>query len=530
MRPIAMRPLRVAVVLAVACTLIATFAAAPAGAEPTMQTGALVDRPDAPIENDGRHVIVQFEPNATGADRASAHSANDVSVVNRLEWANADVVRVASGSDPDEVARRYLRNPQVRSAEPNWLLRTASVPNDYFFQYQWNLHNTGQALYGGSEYGTADADIDLPEAFDFAFGAGNFPSTGGVRVGILDTGIDQDHEDLVGKTKACASAVTGTGIVAEGMCDDSHGHGTHISGIVAAHTHNWTGVAGVAPNADLAVVNVRNANGGIYYVDAIAGLRWLRTTGQARIVNMSFAINPGGVVLSLFNQELSEAYAAGTLLVAAAGNSGCYPCYAYPAMHPDVISVAATDRNDQDWNLSNCNDDVEIAAPGVRVGSTWPNNEYGEGSGTSLAAPHVTAVAALVMSERGTTAAQTRAILTSTADDLGPAGGDVCFGAGRVNALRALGGTPQRAPLPGVIKGTITDQSGKLLSGSVSCDSTYYDHAPEGFYEIRPIPAGSYSCTATASYGGYRSKTQQVTVSEGGTTTANFVLRKSGGK
>ncbi len=530
MTTIAERPLRAALIVGLAATLFAVMTAAPAAAAPVMESAVWQDpaESDTPPEHDNRHVIVRFAAGAQGGERAAAHSAVETSVVNRMEWANADVVRVTSGNDPDDVAQRYLRNPHVRSAEPNWLLTTASLSNDEFFEYQWNLNNTGQALYGGGEYGTADADIDAPEAWDVAFGTGNFPATGGVRVGILDTGIDQDHPDLAGKTKACAEAVTGTGVVIEGLCDDSDGHGTHVAGIVAATTNNWRGVAGVAPNAELAVFDFQNVQGDGYYADAIAGLRWLRTTGEARIVNMSFNIDPELVGLNLFDQELSEAYAAGTLLVAAAGNSGCSPCYSYPASHPDVISVAATDKDDLDAYFSNCNDDVELAAPGVRVGSTWPDNRYGEASGTSMAAPHVAGVAALVMSELGKTAAETRAILTSTADDLGPAGPDVCFGAGRVNAVRALGGTSDPVPIPGAINGKITDQSGNPLSGSVSCDGGYYDYAPDGYFEIRPIAAGDYTCTASASYGDYRNKSQRVTVLEGETTTANFALRKGG--
>lgn len=528
MNPIVPGRTSAAVTLILAFMVITAFTAGSAVSGPTMDrtTWAAPQPADVPPVHDGLHLVVAFDSRAREADRAIAHAAAEATVVNRMDWADADVVRVASGDDPDAVADRYLRNPTVVSAEPNWLLQPASAPNDYFFEYLWNLNNTGQALYGGGEYGTADADIDAPEAWDLAFGAGNFPQSGGARVGILDTGIDQDHEDLIGKTKACAQAVSGTGVVQEGVCNDLDRHGTHIAGTITANTNNWTGVAGIAPNAELAVFNIENAQGGIYYIDAIAGLRWLRTTGQARIVNMSFSISPEFLGLDLFDQELSDAYAAGTLLIAAAGNSGCYPCYSYPASHPDVISVAATDKDDVNAYFSNCNADVEIAAPGVGVGSTWPDNGYGEGSGTSLAAAHVSGAAALVMSEFATSATETRVILASTADDLGAEGRDVCFGTGRLNLLRALGGTPEPVTDPGGIAGRITDQSGNLLSGWVNCGDGHSDHTGDGYYEIRPIVAGSYTCTANA-YGKYRSKSQHVTVTEGATTTVDFILRKS---
>jgi subtilisin family serine protease len=233
--------------------------------------------------------------------------------------------------------------------------------------------------------------------------------------------------------KACAQALLNLGLLQNGSCNDDHGHGTHTAGTIAATTNNGIGVAGVAPNADLAICKALNAAGSGFTTDIVKCINWLRTTGGARIISMSIG-STGST--TAFDRELSAAYAAGVLLIAAAGNDG-NATLNYPAAHPDVVSVAATDANDARASFSNCNADVEIAAPGVDILSTAPGGGYQTMSGTSMATPHVSGVAAVVMKQKNLTAAQTRALLTSTADDLAAPGRDTCFGYGRVNLARA---------------------------------------------------------------------------------------------
>ncbi len=196
---------------------------------------------------DPDHVLVGFRPGTPERGRADAHRREDGRVDNRFDHLNLDVVRVREGEDPPVVAQRYQRNPNVAYAHPNWEVELLGAPNDLLFGALWGLHNTGQ------DGGTSDADIDAPEGWDVAFGENQFPSSGGISVGVLDTGIDLTHVDLLDKTKACARAVSGIGIVEPGVCSDDHGHGTHVAGTVAAIANNTVGVAGVAPNAELAV-------------------------------------------------------------------------------------------------------------------------------------------------------------------------------------------------------------------------------------------------------------------------------------
>ncbi|MEA3078494.1 MAG: thermitase [Actinomycetota bacterium] len=381
-------------------------------------SGALpLSTPPATRPYEPHTLLVAFRPDVDDASRAALHAANGAVVANTLAWQRLDVVRLPGGVDPVAAAAVYGRSPLVDFAEPNYAFRATSIPND---------PNFGD-LYGMTK-------ISAPAGWDTAYGPGNFPSTGGVRVGIVDTGIDRSHADVGGKVKACAQSILNIGLLQDGSCNDDHGHGTHVAGTIAAYANNGLGVAGAAPNADLAICKALNAAGSGFTSDIVKCINWLRTTGGARIISMSIG-STGST--TAFDRELSAAYAAGVLLIAAAGNDG-NGTLNYPAAHPDVVSVAATDANDQRASFSNCNADVEIAAPGVNVLSTAPGGGYQRMSGTSMATPHVSGVAAVVMWKKGLTAAQTRSVLDSTADDKGPGGKDTCYGNGRVNLARAV--------------------------------------------------------------------------------------------
>jgi thermitase len=381
-----------------------------AGANSSVPTAPSV-RPYAP-----HTLLVGFDAGVPNLLRNAVHAANGATVANNLGFQDVDVVTLPSGVDPLDAAAIYNANPLVDFAEPNYVFTATGVPNDPSFSTMYGLDK-----------------IDAPEGWTAAYGATSFPSTGGIRVGVVDTGIDKTHAELASKVKACAQALTNLGILQNGQCNDDHGHGTHTAGTIAALTNNGIGVAGVAPNAELAICKALNVAGSGFTTDIVKCINWLRTTGGARIISMSIG-STGST--TAFDNELRAAYAAGVLLVAAAGNDG-NATLNYPAAHPDVMSVAATDRNDAKASFSNCNADVEIAAPGVDILSTAPGGGYQTMSGTSMATPHVSGVAAVVMKEKNLTAAQTRALLTSTSDDLGAAGRDTCFGFGRVNLGRA---------------------------------------------------------------------------------------------
>jgi len=245
---------------------------------------------------------------------------------------------------------------------------------------------------------------------------------GGVNVAILDTGIDVDHPDL--------NVIGGKDFVFGRSYDDKNGHGTHVAGIVAALDNN-IGVVGVAPEANLYAVKILNNSGSGWWSDLVAGLDWCVDSG-IEVANMSLGATsaPGDVMTACDN-----AYAAGVLLVAAAGNGGSV---IYPAAYESVIAVSATDSYDSLAYFSSIGDEVELAAPGVDIYSTYKGGGYTTMSGTSMASPHVTGTAALMIAA---SISNVRGQLQSTADDLGTTGRDSEFGYGLVNAAKAVGKT-----------------------------------------------------------------------------------------
>jgi thermitase len=380
---------------------------------------------------DADTVIVKYRDGVSSTQRAALHDrAGATRTVGSVAGVGAKVVRVKG--DPRVAARRLNASPLVAYAEPNFILRSQAIPNDSLFSQLYGLHNTGQT--GGS----ADADIDAPEGWDAA-GIGAFPASGGVKIGIVDTGIDQTHTDLSGKTVNCADS-TG-GLLIEGVCADDNMHGTHVAGTIAARANNGAGVAGVAFNSPLAICRaLKTAAGTGLTSDVASCINWTHQRG-ARVISMSL----GGGESTTLKNAVANAWkggaANGSVLIAAAGNDGDSTLN-YPAAYPEVVSVAATDHSDQRASFSNANADVEVAAPGVDVLSTIPGGQYMELSGTSMATPHVSGVAGVLWQLfPADTAAGIRGRLTAAVDDLGPAGRDQSFGFGRVNLCKAAGGT-----------------------------------------------------------------------------------------
>lgn len=266
----------------------------------------------------------------------------------------------------------------------------------------------------------------------------------GVKVAILDTGIDNDHPDL---------SVTGGVSFVPGVAswDDDNKHGTHCAGIVAAR-NNLIGIVGVAPDASLFAVKVLNAGGSGQLSWILAGMSWA-AQNKMDIVSMSLgslASSSDATCVLAYQRAAQVLDRAGCLVVAAAGNSGPTnsPWVGQPARCPGFMAVAAVDQNRQLASFSShgpatlCPDcGVEIAAPGVSVRSTVPGGGYQLLSGTSMACPHVSGAAALLRQLHPTLSpSQIRRHLRNTASDLGAPGNDERFGAGLLNCFRAIFG------------------------------------------------------------------------------------------
>ncbi len=359
---------------------------------------------------DQETILVGWRRSAPVAQRARIHARVGGVLANRLGALDVDVVRIPEGENPRAWVNRYEGRRFVAFAELNYKVRTTSVPSETLFKDQWGFHNTGQRVTGSFVRGSVDWDIDAPEAWDTAYGPGNFPTTGGTRVAVIDTGIDRAHIDLMSKVKACASAVAAIGLVVNGSCSDDNFHGTHVAGTVAATTNNGLGVAGTAPDAELAIFKALNAAGVGFVGDIAAGITWSWKTANAKIISMSLGAKKSSDTQA---RAVKEAHAAGVLIIAAAGN-GYDAAPNYPAYYSEVMSVASFNQAGVISDFSTCNSDVEIAAPGEDIWSTFPENTYGVISGTSMATPHVAGAAALLMSELNLDAQQTRSKLKNT--------------------------------------------------------------------------------------------------------------------
>jgi len=258
-----------------------------------------------------------------------------------------------------------------------------------------------------------------------------------IKVAIVDTGIDLTHPDLAVNVKGGYNAINPLKSAA-----DDNGHGTHVAGIVAA-LDNTIGIIGVAPRADLYAVKVLSRTGSGYVSDIIEGLDWAIANGM-QVVNMSLGTSAD---IQSFHDAIVRAYQAGLVLVAAAGNNygGAVD---YPARYPEVVAVSATDSLDNIASFSSVGPEVDLAAPGASIYSTYKDSVYKTLSGTSMAAPHVVGAAALVLTMPVGTydldadgvwdPGEVQNKLEVMAEDLGLAGRDNFYGAGLVDVEKAV--------------------------------------------------------------------------------------------
>jgi len=342
------------------------------------------------------------------------------------------LIAAIAASLPEAAIDALLQNPKVTVVEPD-------VPIT-LYDYAAELDNTWGVKRIGA--GEVHADSNLGT---------------GVKVAVIDTGIDYTHPELSAQYAGGYDFVNDD----DDPMDDN-GHGTHVAGTVAA-ARDGTGVVGVAPDVELYGLKVLGAGGGGSFSDVIAALEWCVNNG-IQITNNSYgsSTDPGTLVKEAFD----NAYAAGVLHVAAAGNEGNpggrNDCVGYPARYGSVIAVAATTSNDTRASYSSTGPDLELAAPGSSINSTVPGGGYAVYSGTSMASPHVAGTAAVVWyAYPGLSNAQVRQSMIDTAE---PLGAHNHFGHGLVRADLAVGVEPDPEPDPEEHELTVSSTSGGAVS------------------------------------------------------------------
>ncbi len=405
-------------------------------------------------QGDGRvDVLIAFH-GKPGSDEEALVRGGGGEVKHRYRLVDAIAARL-----PVQAVNALRRNPRVRAIEPDGRVFALDAELDN----SWGVKRIGAGVvHQGGIRGT------------------------GVKVAVIDTGVDYNHPDLALNYEDGFDFVNN-----DNDPFDDNRHGTHVAGTIAARD-NDSGVVGVAPEARIYALKVLGADGSGSFSAVIAALQWAVDNG-IQITNNSYGSSqdPGSTVQAAFD----NAAAAGILHIAAAGNTGtCEGTgdnVGYPARYASVMAVAATGPDDESPCFSSTGADVEIAAPGVSINSTVPGGGYQLLSGTSMAAPHVAGTAALIL-DNGVTDANgdgrvnaddVRDILVNTAQDLGTTGRDTWFGFGLVDALAATGAPGERDPEVSVslsidktsyIKGTdsvvkltadVTDENGEPISG-----------------------------------------------------------------
>lgn len=400
------------------CSLVLAGMFCATSAQVFAPTEALA-RNDAPASRRSS-VIVGVRTMAQMSAVKAALVAKGGFVKKRYKW-NAYLVSSPAGMGSPEFARIVRGIPGVRYAEGNATLHAVGTANDPLFKQQWGTKAIG-----------------APTAWDSSQGSG-------IAIAVLDTGIDWTHRDLAGTSIVrYKNFVTPT---ATPM--DDEGHGTHVSGILAAVRNNRIDIAGTAPLATLYACKVLDSNGSGDIATISDAIRDVADNTPCRIFSMSFGAPASGLTNAesvALKDAIAHAQAKGVLLVAATGNDGISTEF-YPASVEGVIGVGAVDNtmawaSFSDFGISL----VDLVAPGVNIVSTIPGNQTAAWDGTSMATPYVSASAALVWSLRPSmNATELATLLEDTAGDLGAKGVDKYFGHGLVRPDRAIGLPPVTA-------------------------------------------------------------------------------------
>lgn len=400
-------------------------------------------------------LLVKFKPGVSRETIDALTSRLNDEVEDRIEsapgWESIDDL---DDADPLVAVAQYLAQPEVEYAEPNYAIELDTAteaalppihPSDPRFEEQWALANSGQR--GGKQ----GADISAMHAWLTTTGSDK------VVVAVLDSGVDYTHEDLAPNMwKRPASiapyqdAELGTiedengynAIENAGDPMDENGHGTHCAGIIGAEGGNNIGITGVNWKIRIMPLKFMNAGGFGTTKDAIEAINYVIDRKKAGVNVRVISASWGGTQRSRALQEvIQKAYENDILFVAAAGNSSVNNDRSphYPSSYPNVLSVAALDRHDQLAKFSNYGvKSVAVAAPGVDILSTWLGNAYEEKSGTSMATPVVSGIAALILAENPRISVdQLKKRLLASTDPIVALKGKTATG-GRINAAKAL--------------------------------------------------------------------------------------------
>lgn len=314
--------------------------------------------------------------------------------------------------ETEQLIKYFKQSWNTEYTEPHYLYLTnetpeAIVPNDALYsEYQWNLPS-----------------IETEKGWNVSKGDDQ------VIIAVLDTGVQNNHPDLKGKI------ITGVNLInEEAEPDDDVGHGTHVSGIIGATVNNGEGVAGLSWYNKIMPIKVLDSSGAGSTYAVAQGIIWAVDHG-AKVINMSLG---NYAEAEFLHDAIKYAYDRDVVMIAASGNDNT-DRPGYPAAYPEVFAVAATNSNKEKASFSNYGDYIDVAAPGDSIASTYPGSQYAALSGTSMASPHVAALAGLIRSVNPELSnVEVMEIMRKSANDLGTAGKDNYFGYGEIDVDKAL--------------------------------------------------------------------------------------------
>jgi len=478
-----MRYLSLVFVISLALCLLAVAGLSgqrPARAAPI--TSLQIDRPGADradrwaVAYRPAAVLVRFRDGVSRVKQAAVYA--DMGLRPDGEIPGLGVISLAAPVGREQQVVAALRGrPEVLFAELDYRAAAAGAPNDPALGKQWAL-----------------ARINAPAAWNAVTG------TAAVTIAVVDSGITLNHPDLAAKLWTNPGEISGNRIDDDGNgqvddvhgwhyyhrwagsmpvpaedanVEDDYGHGTHVAGIAAAATDNGIGIAGISWGATVMPVKVLDQYGNGFYSEIAAGIVYAADNGAA-VINLSLGGAPASETLCA---AVARAGAAGALVVAAAGNAGA--AVFYPAACAGALAVAATDQVDGHPSFSNFGPEVDLAAPGVDIYSTWPwVGGYFTKTGTSMAAPHVSGVAALVWTRWPDWSADAVSQqIVRTVLDVGEPGWDPQTGWGRLDAAAAVASSIASTATP-----TVTP-------------SATVTHTPVATYTVTPTPT---ACEASA--------------------------------
>jgi subtilisin family serine protease len=345
--------------------------------------------------------------------------------IRKVDAQNLDALKEAA----EEIE---AENPSVKEAGPNFIYDLGGfVPNDlHFVQQDW-LWNVNPNM----------VHIRARGAWDDSKGSG-------IRIGVVDTGWQTDHPDLVNKVAGQRDfVVPGDPMAVDPVAEGYDYHGTSVAGVAAADTNNNQGVASIGFNAQFVMAKACAPR--CETVDTAPAINWLAQEMGVKIINLSFGIEyPDGTTDQILGEAIRQAQEAGALVVASAGNSGDYTDDYYPSCFEGVLGVGAVSDEGTKYSFSNTGPCVDLVAPGESLATTFDANDpifvpgrlYASVGGTSFSAPQVAGTAALIMARNPSLSAEQIADrLVNHANDMGEPGRDDVYGNGLLNARCSVG-------------------------------------------------------------------------------------------